>query len=46
VYLLDPEPVHEWDTLDSIVSVYRPHLAGVFEVRNLAQLGAAVLRIT
>ena len=46
VYLLDPEPVQEWDTLDSIVSVYRPHLAGVFEVRNLQQLGAAVLRIT
>jgi uncharacterized protein with von Willebrand factor type A (vWA) domain len=46
VYLLDPEPVSEWDTLDSIVSVYRPHLSGVFEVRNLAQLGAAVLRIT
>jgi uncharacterized protein with von Willebrand factor type A (vWA) domain len=46
VYLLDPEPIEEWDTLDSIVSVYRPHLAGVFEVRNLQQLGAAVLRIT
>jgi uncharacterized protein with von Willebrand factor type A (vWA) domain len=46
VYLLDPEPVQEWDTLDSIVSVYRPHLAAVFEVRNLQQLGAAVLRIT
>ena len=46
VYLLDPEPVSEWDTLDSIVSVYRPHLSGVYEVRNLRQLGAAVLRIT
>ena len=46
VYLLNPEPAAEWDTADSIVSVYRPYLDGVFEVRNLEQLAAAVLRIS
>jgi uncharacterized protein with von Willebrand factor type A (vWA) domain len=46
VYLLNPEPRGDWDTTDSIVSVYAPHLDGVFEVRNLAQLAAAVLAIT
>jgi uncharacterized protein with von Willebrand factor type A (vWA) domain len=45
VYLLNPEPRAEWDTTDSIVSVYRPYFDDVFEVRNLAQLAAAVLRI-
>ena len=45
VYLLNPEPVAEWDTTDSIVEVYRPYLNDVFEVRNLHQLGEAVLRI-
>ena len=45
VYLLNPEPVAEWDTTDSIVEVYRPYLDDVFEVRNLRQLGEAVLRI-
>jgi uncharacterized protein with von Willebrand factor type A (vWA) domain len=46
VYLLNPEPAAEWDTADSIVSVYAPYLDGVFEVRNLEQLAAAVLRIS
>jgi hypothetical protein len=46
VYLLDPEPIDDWDTTDSIVSVYRPMLDGVFEVRNLRQLAEAVYRIT
>ena len=46
VYLLNPEPTAEWDTADSIVSVYAPYLDGVFEVRNLEQLAAAVLRIS
>ena len=45
VYLLNPEPVPEWDTTDSIVELYRPYLDNVFEVRNLRQLGEAVLRI-
>jgi len=45
VYLLNPEPHDGWDTTDSIVSVYRPDFDEVFEVRNLAQLAAAVLRI-
>jgi uncharacterized protein with von Willebrand factor type A (vWA) domain len=46
VYLLNPEPAADWDTTDSIVSVYRPHLDGAFEVRNLRQLAEAVLHIT
>jgi uncharacterized protein len=46
VYLLNPEPVEEWNTTDSIVSVYQPYLDGVFETRDLTQLAAAILRIT
>ena len=46
VYLLNPEPEADWDTTDSIVSAYRPMLDGVFEVRNLRQLGEAIYRIT
>ena len=46
VYLLNPEPDGDWNTTDSIVDVYRSSLDGVFEVRNLRQLGEAILRIT
>jgi uncharacterized protein with von Willebrand factor type A (vWA) domain len=46
VYLLNPEPEGDWDTTDSIVGAYRPMLDGVFEVRNLRQLGDAIYRIT
>jgi hypothetical protein len=46
VYLLNPEPEGDWDTTDSIVAAYRPMLDGVFEVRNLRQLGDAIYRIT
>lgn len=46
VYLLNPEPEDEWNTTDSIVDAYRSALDGVYEVRNLRQLGEAVLRIT
>jgi uncharacterized protein with von Willebrand factor type A (vWA) domain len=46
VYLLNPEARRDWDTTDSIVEAYLPHLDGVFEVRNLAQLAAAVERIS
>lgn len=46
VYLLNPEPDEDWNTTDSIVDVYRSSLDGVFEVRNLRQLGEAILRIT
>ena len=45
VYLLNPEPIADWNTTDSIVDVYRPYLDEVFEVRNLHQLADAVLRI-
>jgi uncharacterized protein with von Willebrand factor type A (vWA) domain len=46
VYLFNPEPEDEWDTTDSIVSMYEPGLDGIFEVRNLRQLAEAVYRIT
>ena len=46
VYLLNPEPADDWNTTDSIVDTYRPALDGVYEVRNLRQLGEAILRIS
>lgn len=46
VYLLNPEPVADWNATDSIVDVYLPALDGVFEVRNLRQLAEAIFRIT
>lgn len=46
VYLLNPEPVSDWNTTDSIMAEYTPMLDGVFEVRNLRQLADAVFRIT
>ena len=46
VYLLNPEPVEDWDTTDSIVAAYAHLVDGVFEVRNLRQLAEAVLQIT
>ena len=46
VYLLNPESDADWNTTDSIVNVYGSSLDGVFEVRNLRQLGEAILRIT
>jgi uncharacterized protein with von Willebrand factor type A (vWA) domain len=45
IYWLNPEPREEWDTTDSIQSVYAACCAGVFEVRNLRQLGEFVLEI-
>jgi len=42
VYWLNPEPRSYWDTGDSIVSEYAPYCDGVFECRNLRQLGAFV----
>lgn len=46
VYLLNPEPEADWNTTDSIVDAYRSGLDGIFEVRNLRQLGEAIFRIT
>lgn len=46
VYLLNPEPLEEWDTTDSIVATYAHHVDGTFEVRNLRQLADAVFQIT
>lgn len=38
VYWLNPEPKAYWNTGDSIIEDYQPHLDGLFEVRNLRQL--------
>ncbi len=45
VYWLNPEPRVDWDTTDSVIGQYKPHCAGVFEVRTTRQLVAAVLEI-
>lgn len=45
VYWLNPEPAAEWDTTDSVMATYRRSCAGVFEVRTLRQLEAAVSAI-
>jgi uncharacterized protein len=46
LYWLNPEPRADWDTTDSIMSVYTPWCDRVFEVRNLRQLTACVDEIT
>ena len=45
IYWLNPEPREEWDTTDSLQSVYATCCTGVHEVRNLRQLGEFVLEI-
>lgn len=42
VYWLNPEPKAYWNTGDSIIEDYLPHLDGLFEVRNLRQLAKFV----
>ncbi|HEV8649363.1 MAG TPA: VWA domain-containing protein [Actinomycetes bacterium] len=46
LYWLNPEPRSEWDTTDSVMSLYAPVCDRVFEVRNLRQLTACVYEIT
>ena len=46
LYWLNPEPRGDWDTTDSLMSVYAPFCDRVFEVRNLRQLTACVDEIT
>lgn len=45
LYWLDPEPMAEWTDPGSSLDEYRPWCDGVFEVRNLRQLGRAVAAI-
>ncbi len=45
VYWLNPEPVGEWDELDSEMDTYRPHCTRTFEVRDLQQLAHSVEQI-
>jgi uncharacterized protein with von Willebrand factor type A (vWA) domain len=46
LYWLNPEPREEWDTTDSIMTVYGSACDRVFEVRTLRQLTACVDEIT
>ena len=46
LYWLNPEPRAEWDTTDSIMSLYGAACDRVFEVRTLRQLTACVDEIT
>lgn len=39
VWWLNPEAKRHWDTGDSVMSDYEDHCTGVYEVRNLKQLG-------
>lgn len=45
LYWLNPEPRHEWDTLDSCATEYGNHCTDFFEVSTIRQLIAAVLQI-
>jgi uncharacterized protein with von Willebrand factor type A (vWA) domain len=46
LYWLNPEPRAEWNLGDSILDTYAPRCTGVFEARNLRQLGEFVYQIT
>jgi uncharacterized protein with von Willebrand factor type A (vWA) domain len=46
LYWLNPEPRAQWNTGDSIVDAYASMCTGVFEARNLRQLGEFVYQIT
>ena len=46
VYWLNPEPRAYWDSGDSVMGDYAPHCDGVFECRNLRQIGHFVERLS
>lgn len=45
VHWLNPEPRDDWDTVDSVISLYARSVDSVHEVRTLRQLEAAALHI-
>ncbi len=45
LYWLNPEPRHEWDTLDSCATEYGNHCTDFFEVSTIRQLIGAVTQI-
>lgn len=45
LYWLNPEPTHEWDTLDSRATEYANHCTQAFEVSTIRQLISAVTQI-
>lgn len=45
LYWLNPEPRHDWDTLDSCASQYSRYCTSIFEVSTIRQLIAAVTQI-
>ena len=42
MYWFNPEPAEEWSTMDSAMAVFGEACTGVFEVRSLNQLAAAI----
>ena len=42
LHWLNPEPQHQWDTTDLVLSAYAPSCDQVLEGRNLRQLVACV----
>jgi uncharacterized protein with von Willebrand factor type A (vWA) domain len=46
LYWLNPEPRRQWDTTDSVMSLYARHCDRVFEVANLRQLADCVYEIS
>jgi uncharacterized protein len=45
VYWLNPEPIAEWDTTDSVAGIYAGLCQGTFETRTLRQLAEFVSQI-
>lgn len=45
LYWLNPEPRHEWDTVDSCASEYANHCTAAFEVSTIRDLIGAVTQI-
>jgi uncharacterized protein with von Willebrand factor type A (vWA) domain len=46
LYWLNPEPRRQWDSTDSVMSLYARHCDRVFEVANLRQLADCVYEIS
>jgi uncharacterized protein len=45
LFWLNPEPREEWGEDDSLIEIYRPHCAGVFEVRTVRQLADVIAQL-
>jgi uncharacterized protein len=45
LFWLNPEPREEWGEDDSLIEIYRPHCAGVYEVRTVRQLADVIAQL-